>query len=325
MLCPNNKVGTPANERFTSFKNFFENNGFEIDVKNFPLSFSSQLKLLWFLFGNKSDYIFISQPPFRFWMIFLFPFLKVILDIRDGWGIAIKTGYGGNIKPNWFKYLLVSFVENIMYARSNIIITCTYGLKKYISRKTKKNVLFIPNGISLKNRLVIDSIKDKRSLDGDTLIFSCVGQFSEYGEDKVKIIINNIAKRYLNKTSIIQVVGADENKNSWLKEYVKNYENIEYKYISRVDKLEMYSLLKSSDFALVVIRDPDYDYGTKIFDYIACDLKVVNYFTESNEFTDYFNQYLDSKVLVENKYEIQSILREENFKELNIVLLGNNK
>ncbi len=44
---------------------------------------------------------------------------------------------------------------------------------------------------------------------------------------------------------------------------------------------------------IALIRDPDYDFGTNVFDYIALGLPVLNYFSKPNPFTDYFDCYLD--------------------------------
>lgn len=44
---------------------------------------------------------------------------------------------------------------------------------------------------------------------------------------------------------------------------------------------------------MTILRDPSYDFGTKVYDYIALGLPVVNYFCEPNSFTDYFDVYLD--------------------------------
>jgi hypothetical protein len=52
----------------------------------------------------------------------------------------------------------------------------------------------------------------------------------------------------------------------------------------------------NADFGLTIIRDPSYEFGTKIYDYIALGLPVVNYFDTANNFTRYFDACLDIPV-----------------------------
>ena len=44
---------------------------------------------------------------------------------------------------------------------------------------------------------------------------------------------------------------------------------------------------------LIVIRDPFCELGTKVIDYVAAGLLIMNYFDEPNIFTDYFDACLD--------------------------------
>ena len=308
LICPNKQKGSPANERFLSFVNFFKNKGCQTLVCDFPVGFFSQLNTIFFILKNRPKYIFISQPPFKFWMLFFIPFFSIILDLRDGWSISIKSGYGGTVKPKKIKYYFVSFVEFIMFSRSKLIVTCTEGLKGYIENKYKKDVIMVKNGISRENFNLIESVAPIKSND-DYLVFTCVGQFSEYGVEKVKLVIDTISKRYSDFKCLIRVVGASQAANEWLNNYVKNFKNINYEYISKVEKKELYSILKSSDYAIAIIRDPNYDYGTKIFEYIASGIKVLNYFPNENNFVNNFSGCFDTSKCNYNK----SVIREEGF------------
>ena len=55
----------------------------------------------------------------------------------------------------------------------------------------------------------------------------------------------------------------------------------------------LFDAIASCDYGLSIVRDPDYEFGTKIFDYIALGLPIVNYFDAPNNFTRYFNACLD--------------------------------
>lgn len=315
LICPNRKSGSPANERFLSYVKFFESENFIVEIVDYPVGIMDEIFALFKIILSFPHFVFISQPPFRFWMLFFIPFIRIILDIRDGWSIGIKSGYGGTVKPNFKKYMLVSLIESMMIKKSMLTITCTFGLKNYLEEKYNKEVVFIPNGISSKNMQLIQNIHSNTQDNNDSLTFSCAGQFSEYGRDKAKKIIDVIAERYKKYNCIIQIIGANKEENAWIENYILNYENMEYKYVDRVDQVALYKLLKASDYALAIIRDPSYDYGTKIFEYVACELKVINYFSESNHFTNYFDGCFDINFKNHSGNIHKSIIREDAFLE----------
>lgn len=63
--------------------------------------------------------------------------------------------------------------------------------------------------------------------------------------------------------------------------------------LPRMDERALFKQMLSADYGLTIIRDPLYELGTKVYDYIALGLPVVNYFDEPNNFTDYFDACLD--------------------------------
>lgn len=315
LICPNKKIGSPANERFLSYVKFFKEQNFSVEIIDYPVGIINEIFTLFKIILSFPHFIFISQPPFRFWMLFFVPFIRIILDIRDGWSIGIKSGYGGTVRPNLKKYKLISLIESIMIRKSVLTITCTFGLKNYLEEKYKKEIIFIPNGISNKNMRLIKDIPSTIQICNNSLTFSCAGQFSEYGKDKAKKIIDVIAERYKDYNCIIQIIGANEDENSWIESYILNYGNIKYRYVDRVDQITLYQILKNSNYALAIIRDPSYDYGTKIFEYVACELKVINYFSEPNHFTNYFDGCFDINFKNHSGNIHKSIIREDAFLE----------
>lgn len=322
MLCPNNRKGSPANERFLAYVNCFEKKGFDICIYDFPLGFLKELQMLFCIFKERPDYIFISQPPFRFWILFLVPFLKIILDVRDGWGASIKSGYGGAVKLNKIKYFIVSKLEDFMFFRSYLIITCTTGLKEYIQNKCNKDVILLTNGVSRRN---FNLISEKSKLYGgqinnlDTLNFSCAGQFSEYGKEHIKKIIEVISSRYSNKKCVINVYGADISLNLWVHDFIKKYNNVDFILHPRLSQENLYTELAKTNIFISVIRDPLIDYGTKVFEYIAFNRPILNYFDEINNFVNYFDGSFD----VNNNCEFfnKSIIRESLIEENEEIIL----
>lgn len=238
------------------------------------------------------------MPPFSNWWLFLIPKLNVILDIRDGWSIAMKTGYGGTSNPQPIKSFIAKKIETYVIKRSPLTITCTPGLQKYLTEISPENILLITNGYSQSDQEIVDELleydlSDKEWRKCGKRVAVCVGQFSEYGQEKVKKIIAKLDQLYPAQKIKIKLIGSDVDKNKWLNFWLldNNYFNITVEIFSRMSRKEMYKTILQSDVGLTVIRDPNYEFGTKIFDYILCKTPVLNYFDEENSFTDFFKSY----------------------------------
>lgn len=271
------KIGIPSQSRVKSFKDYFSSRGFELKEK-------------------KYDYIFISMPPFRNLHLFFNQKYKIILDIRDGWSIAQATGYGNTVKSKPFKAIITKLIERFIIKRSYITITCTNGLQDYLQKISGRKILLIPNGVldedyQLAKKLTL-SISKKNT---DELVFCCAGKFSEYGEEKVKKLCDVIIKRYQDKKLKLQLIGSDKDKNQWIDDYLRKASNgrATLEILPRMSRDELYHTMAQANYGLTILRDPSYDYGTKIYDYIALGLPVINYFDEPNNFTKYFDACLD--------------------------------
>ncbi|OOE73673.1 hypothetical protein BZG23_11270 [Salinivibrio sp. ML290] len=245
---------------------------------------------------EKKKYVFLSMPPFHNFKFFLNPRRSVILDIRDGWSIAQATGYGGNVKCKPLKSIFTRQVERFLIRRAFLTITCTNGLHKYLEEISSRNVILIPNGISGEDYKRAQSLKaEKKINEGDELVFCCAGKFSEYGPDKVEKLCLTIMKRYSSKKIKIQLIGSNEEKNIWLDRFLREksggqaYLDI----VPRKSRESLYEVMARADYGMTILRDPSYEFGTKIYDYIALGLPVVNYFDKPNNFTDYFDACLD--------------------------------
>lgn len=291
-----NNPGAPSFERSAAFKEYLKAQGFSCDSIK-----ASRLRVIDLLSGGAKDQVvFLSMPPFRKWWLFFIPGIRVILDIRDGWSIAMVSGYGGLVERRPAKALFARIIERWAIKRSFFTITCTPGLQEYLEKYSKREIYLIPNGVSeadfeLAERLRKGSISPQKSSITDVVTFCCAGKFSEYGHDKIKLILDVISTRYSEHKFLIKLFGSDPEENAWLIPYVDKISGGRGKVelVNRLPKIDLYSRLAECDIGISVIRDPDYDFGTKVFDYIALGLPVLNYFPEKNSFVRYFNRYLD--------------------------------
>jgi len=286
---------SPAYLRVKEFENIFKLT-YHVSVIDIKL-----VDILKLFLANKSGRIifFISMPAFRSWWIYLLPRIDVISDIRDGWSIAMASGYGKTVKPKPFKAIFAKLVERFFIKNSLMAIACTFGLCDYLESVSGRRIVFIPNGMSSCDLDLIGKLKINHSpiKQNNVGVFVCAGQFSEYGSDKVKMLLQRIFSRYSDKFEKIEIklIGSSVEKNNWVQDYFSElsggcgYINL----LPKISRGSLYKEMLNSDFGIVIVRDPSYEYGTKIYDYIAMGLPVVNYFDEPNNFTKYFDPALD--------------------------------
>lgn len=311
----NEKEDSPASERIKSFKNFFYT-----EVKNSKVSqINNFIELLNELleFRNFNIYIFISMPQFRRWYVFLIPFVKVILDIRDGWSIAMYSGYGGTVTPNKIKGRIAKTIEKFGVKRSQCTITCTPGLANYLSKMSSREIICVPNGLSREKHQFIRSLNSqpKTNRESGEKIFICAGKFSEYGQDNVIRVLRTISERYKNYSCRLRVIGADIESNKWIFNYLKSRNiTIRFSLEERMPPKAIYKELKNCDVGVVIIRDPTYELGTKVYEYISSSTPVLNYFDEPNNFTNYFEGVLDYEFGKKSNFS-KLIIREDILEE----------
>lgn len=316
-------VGSPVYERSNSFNEYFKKCGFTVEARDTPTNILSLLKLIKVIISIRPDYLFITMPPFRNWSLCLLPFTKVILDIRDGWSVSMKGGYGGLVKPSPKKAIIARFIEFIAIKSCYATITCTPGLQKYFKALSRKEIYLVRNGVSASDfEMAKIYRKPLNFVDKETSKkirkFVCAGKFSEYGKEKVKQVVQVINERYGDSSCVIKLIGSNINENAWLEDYIEmnGLVNLRVEFSDRLDKNNMYKEMSDAFCAVTIIRDPSYDFGTKIYDYLALNLKYLDYFDERNEFNDYFGEYSDlNNTYITNPIKIkrEEILFESDF------------
>lgn len=297
IISPKVREGAPAFERVRSFGRFFESRGIKADYYCISGKINI-LSMINFIIRKKYKNVFLTMPPFRLWMLCFLPGRRVVLDIRDGWSIAMRTGYGGTTRPRQLKSYIARAIEQFSITFSDLTITCTPGLTRYHSTYlTERKIAFIPNGLPEEYYNYVSNMNTYREdvCRGNIKIFICAGKFSEYGKEKVVKVLNLISKRYYEFDCRIELYGADMRANEWVHEYIRKsgINNITVIIKGSLDKYELLDKIMKSDYGISIIRDEAYDFGTKIYEYIACGIPVFDYFTES-DIKEYFGGCFDT-------------------------------
>ncbi len=87
------------------------------------------------------------------------------------------------------------------------------------------------------------------------------------------------------------MVGAELYGNSLLK---KDFPQVKIDIIPRVTSQEALLLVAKSHFGIVLIRNEDFDFGTKIFEYIGLGITPFGIFDKNRSFYNFFKPYLNA-------------------------------
>ena len=159
---------------------------------------------------------------------------------------------------------------------------------------SSKDILLITNGYNENDSKIVESYSHSVKFPNkrNEKVAVCVGKFSEYGVDKVKTILFRLNREKV----LVKLIGSNFEQNKWIFSFLKKHQlkNISLEILPRLDRKFMYIEILKSDYGLSILRDPNYDFGTKIYDYILCQKPILNYFDKDNNFTIFFKKFLDS-------------------------------
>lgn len=284
------------------------------------------IKTLKLLFKAENEKVYISCGPF--WhlpMVTLACWLKnhkLYVDFRDGWSINIRTGYGRKPgKLSLIKSYIALLFERLAYAVSERFIVCSKGaVKEYVAIfGDDKKMLLIRNG----HELDVDAIKyycsHSRRYDVVYKI-ACAGKFiHDMPNGKQKIL--SLCKRLdlEKKEYVIYFIGTDKDTEKEL----SGIKNIVFK--ERMPYDDVMRFIADADMVLTAIRNEDFDYGTKIFDYIALGLPVYDWFDHDKDFYKTFKEFLTDDLSAGKRYPCDyegKYSRKEAFRPLIDIMLS---
>ena len=253
--------------------------------------FAWYIRLFLSIFFGKQKVVYFSCGPFLYSIFFIILakilLKKVVVDFRDPWSINILSNYGkpGNVNP--YKYKFVLFLERFIYLLCDNFIVCTEGMYVEYSQIFKNNnkLILVLNGYSFD----FYNLNKENKENKEKIKFVCIGKFAEYSEIKAENIFNDI-KRKSKKPFSIDFIGSDYDINAkvlnkcGILQYSTFHEKKSYK--------DAIDFTLSCDVGLLIVRDENVEYGTKIFDYIGLRKPFYSILRKDELFFKEFNSFL---------------------------------
>ena len=295
-----NIVGT---QRIKHLYNFLKKRGNNVEIfcnNSYESKLNFSLAIIKKIYRSKAKLVFVSCGPFYYLLASVIASVifkkKLIIDIRDPLSFNVKILVSKisitTIKRKLFKKYY-QILENISYKYSNYYIVCTLGMYcKYAELfKNVEKLLFIPNGYNFtpENQNIDYTNKDIEK-------YICIGKFFEYSYIQANKIIDMILERQKKngKKVYIHFYGSEEVFIYKLKNDLSKYSYIYIEHFPRIEYEKVIKILPEYDCGIIVIRNEDFDYGTKIYDFIGKGIPVLDTFDHKKNFYNMFSKYLVS-------------------------------
>lgn len=288
--------------RSRTLNDFLEMNNITTSVVNKD-SFGSLIKRNTILWGivvffrvlfSKEEKVYISCGPFQpLIFVSLASFIvrkKLIIDFRDPWSLNIKSGYNKDVRVSSIKLFFAELIEKMSYRISKEFIVCTKGMLEEYEKlfNNKKKLHLMTNGYDFPPQLKL------KEIDLGNLEVVCLGKFAEYDMNKaVDTLFKLIEIAKCKSTLKIHFIGSDKEINLKALEKTGLVENSSF--YNRMKYSEALDIAKQCTLGMLIIRNEDIEYGTKIFDYIGLNILILNNFSENKMFKRIFNEFIYNK------------------------------
>lgn len=236
--------------------------------------------------------IFVSCGPFNY----LFPVViaatlrgkKIVVDLRDPWSFnLVPRTWRGRLSR-----LRARFVEKLAYRFCDLFVVCTPGMEALYGElfKSRGKLRLVLNGYDFNPDEYALGIKKSGS---DEERFVCMGKFFYYSVEKAKAILNLLEKRSVRTGKKIELVliGDESGRLEELRPSLPGLERVRLVSVGRLDYKTTLAYAANSSGAAIIIRNEDFDFGTKIFDCIGLGLPILDSFDHSREFYKTFKEF----------------------------------
>lgn len=247
------------------------------------------------VFGNY-DRIYFSGPPFSKYIVaIMFAIMcsvnkiNIIVDFRDPWSIHVKNKYGKSKKNYYIKYYISSLIEKYIYSKCMYFVVCTDGMYNIYAQmfKDASKIRIVYNGHDL-SIMDIQKMYCKNFPSNNIKKIICCGKFASYSLEGAKRFFGKLKE--INQSFEVVFVGTDILTIELLKKFSCN--NIKFLVINRCSYKECFEKIIQSDIGILLLRDEDFEYGTKVFDYIAAGKPIFNLFDHQKNFYQRFKKFI---------------------------------
>lgn len=240
------------------------------------------------------DKVYFSGPPFSKYLIILLISVilkkcKFIVDFRDPWSLHLKNGYGIK-KRNKLKFLIARFVEKSVYKRCIYFIVCTEGMYNEYKNffKNSDKIKVIHNGHDLSFPVINKIALQNKQKYGQNINIICCGKFASYNIDKAKSFIEILGNS--NHQFKLLFIGTDNITKELFQ--INSFKNICVEFKEKESYRYCINSIKKSDVGILLLRNEEFEYGTKVFDYIAVGIPIFDLFDHNKSFYSNFKKFI---------------------------------
>ena len=287
---------------------FLQTNGY-LPILHSSDTFGYMAKRSKFLWGiilliklifSKNKKLYATCGPFWFlpiiWLIGKLRKTKLIYDFRDPWSFNIERGYGNiNKRGNHLKILISRFIEKNIYNDCFSFWVCTPGMYELYRNlfKDDTKLKFVPNGYEFTRDEIINNNENVCGPLKNAIKIVCLGRMAVHGISHTKKLfseINGYIKENKNKSISIQLIGTEKDEIEKIVSDMKLDKIVTF--LPKQDHKKALGIAVTSDVGICLVRDENYELGTKAFDYIGLGIPILDIFDHTKNFYNYFKEYI---------------------------------
>ncbi len=257
------------------------------------------IKIIYSIVSFRGRSVFISCGPFYYSTFAVLAARlrgkNTILDYRDPWSPNLSVFGNALTKPlKRVRNRLVLFLERIGYKCANWFIVCTPGMHGLYRRLfgSDEKLRLLPNGYDFDPETIAGGTRVDDGVDR----YICLGKFLYYSREKAARIMSAIEGRSarLDRKAMITFAGSEGAAVVAFASRIVSPERVEIRCLDRLPYEESLSLVASADCGVLISRNEDFDFGTKVFDYIGCGIPILDCFDHDKLFYKTFRKYIVS-------------------------------